>query len=458
MARHPLRYVKPLLAALLIPAMVAAPAGAQPASPPPQAPAGPTTQNQGSNDAPQVQRLLEETIAGKHPIQNVRIAVTMGQRVTVYGKGVGVLDGRKQFSLEREQVLAMLKQLHDAKFTAMPKTVGGRKLPVRAGAPMRVLATVELHFGIRESAGVGNVVRVVGEGPDAEAVTKLAKSLLEVATKAADEGGILAENLDDGLKKIKAGKLDPVAMRVTFASRSRGGNPGWIVRIEHGVTIAQRREGSRLGESRVLPLDQKQAAELAGTLLENGLSKLPSQVYGPGLSDLRVTVLNRSNGVQARDNFARIKSDTEPEQQKAFRKIADSLSRLAERVVKEGHKEKLVLSPAAATGKIVGKVVDAKGNPVAGAEVSVLSPSNKGRKVTERIVNPDGSVSIRTSPENTFRGKTNAAGQFELTLPPARDYVVNVYHEAGGAGAQSLIVEAGKTTDAGTFELQRGEM
>jgi hypothetical protein len=96
--------------------------------------------------------------------------------------------------------------------------------------------------------------------------------------------------------------------------------------------------------------------------------------------------------------------------------------------------EKDTTEPAA-TGTIIGKVVDADGKPAANCTVTVAQNATKMR--------------------DPYRATTDSEGKFKIEKVAVGDYNLNVRSEdTKGRAIKSLTVSEGKTADTGTLKLK----
>jgi hypothetical protein len=244
-------------------------------------------------------------------------------RAEVHGNGVGIWNEERQFMLSRGEVRALLTAVRDAGFASMRPSYGGKTDPVTSGAqPPRLTCRVGLSL---DGASL-EVVQLQG-GRQSSELRRLAERILgDCKVKAA--GGIGAVDLDDGLAKVEKGALAPEVLRVLVSRRPEGrpaadGARGWVLRVEGGTASLTGPEppGAEPVEAR---LDGAEAAALARLLREEGVSRLPVNLYADELTDLVVRVLGHEKTVQAR-RFAGLTRVTHGEAQARLERILEAL-------------------------------------------------------------------------------------------------------------------------------------
>jgi hypothetical protein len=94
----------------------------------------------------------------------------------------------------------------------------------------------------------------------------------------------------------------------------------------------------------------------------------------------------------------------------------------------------------AANATVIGKVVDSSGKPLGGVPVAVIPDNNDG-KLQVSLSGPPPT----TNPDGTFRLEAKAGVSAVIVLVPPRP-----------ASKKGLVLEAGKTIDAGTITVEAG--
>lgn len=99
-----------------------------------------------------------------------------------------------------------------------------------------------------------------------------------------------------------------------------------------------------------------------------------------------------------------------------------------------------------AGGSISGKVVDADGNPVAGAKVKVMAAAPAKPK-KEKLEGGDAPKPDKPKPTPVAEGETDANGTFTLNDIPAGDYMVGAMAKGKGAAKEKVTVTEGGTAE-----------
>jgi hypothetical protein len=264
--------------------------------------------------------------------------------VTFFGSGVGVWDGRRQFTVSAEALRGLLEAFRRQGFPAMPAQYGGRGDPAAdpstggEGTPGAARLAVELicRVGLRLDGAEKQVFQLAG-GRQSAALAALAGEILAVAEEAGRDGEGAA-SLAEALDKVAEGRLAPEILALQIVEEGEGPEEeaGWMLTLEAGRATAQRHgRQNGLGEPRRLALPAEEVAGLARLLAEEGLADLPGNLWAARYTDLAVEVLDHRRTLQARQ-FAGMTPATHGVAQERFERIAQALSRLARQVLAEG--------------------------------------------------------------------------------------------------------------------------
>lgn len=273
--------------------------------------------------------------------------------VELYGDGLGFWRGRTQIRLSPERLAELLAAVREAGFPDMPEAFGRspegpesppppdeppdastQEPPEAAGQPARMICHVLL-----EAAGEAKEVRQFDKGPVSEALKDLAHTVLGAGRVAAEEG-VTVESLEDGLRALADGRLDPRALHLQvhrrFEGREDSGLTGWILRL-HGRE-AELQPYTRLGE--LAPgerhgIDRERFESVVGALRDARPGSLPANLWAAHYTEVRVEILSFERSVLAR-RFAGMTAGTHGEAQERFTRLFDTLHELVQELQAEG--------------------------------------------------------------------------------------------------------------------------
>jgi hypothetical protein len=100
---------------------------------------------------------------------------------------------------------------------------------------------------------------------------------------------------------------------------------------------------------------------------------------------------------------------------------------------------------AADTGKVTGKVLDKDGKGVAGANVALRTPPEKGEGKKPAAAAPSEGKGERQKP--VAKTKSEADGSFTLADVPAGDYLLVANVKGQGMAREKVSVKAGETKE-----------
>lgn len=297
-----------------------------------------------------LERELLQRAEGKVPLDDVRIDANWrrGTEIVssrVYGTGTGIWREKTQFTLSRDQVLALLQEIRKARFGAMPRFFGSEeaegedesgKEREKEKEHSREKVYLRGSLTVRVGADVKRVAQYM-EGDQNEAFAALVERVLSASEKAAGKG-VGTSSLSDGLAAVALGKLAPETLQVFV--QHRAGRPGasdpaegWTLRID-GRRVFDR-SGGPAGTERVLVLPDPDFQRLVALLRENDVAALPRNLYSPGYVRLEVRLLDRNADLTARRYAGKTATSLGAKQQ-AFDRVYAALLALHERAQKEG--------------------------------------------------------------------------------------------------------------------------
>ncbi|HEY3204667.1 MAG TPA: hypothetical protein VGL03_13540 [Thermoanaerobaculia bacterium] len=279
---------------------------------------------------------LEQRLRGKADPKDVVIDVRWPYKedaftdCRVYGNGVGIWRRQAQFRLSKPEVLALLKTVKEARFGLLPNLFGEGE-----GIEKEVKGAFTVSF-----ESVEKRVVQLDEGHQSRDLERLAAGFLTSCETAAAKEAVRVSSFDDAFGKLAGGTLAPEALEILFHRKTlhagEGPSEDWSLRI-NGRRAKDRdvAAGQAPGSSRELALTDKEFGELLRVLREGDLANQRRNLYASQYTDLRVRVLNKARGIQAR-RFAGMTSQTNGERQQAFDRVAAELVALHRRVRAEG--------------------------------------------------------------------------------------------------------------------------
>lgn len=277
----------------------------------------------------QLCKRLDEARKGKPVLGEVRLEVVgVGSNgpksLVLFGSGVGIWNGARQFRIDTKVVRELLTSIDKAGFCAWPDKASriGREKEAEVDVDaLQMDRAISLTIGDASKA----VTHVVNS-PESAAFTTLVARLLD-ACEQDGQRGIAAESLLDGLTKLRNGALAPEVLEITLnCPQQTATDPeGWLLRVRGGAVEAERNtKAAGYADRRKIRLTDQQVRDLAKTLLDANFTGLPGNIVGTGYTDLRVGVLDRTQAIQVRA-FAGAPPTAKPEAQEAFSKLRRAL-------------------------------------------------------------------------------------------------------------------------------------
>ena len=238
-----------------------------------------------------------------------------GQRsFEVFPSGVGIWNHRSQITLPPKVRASLLEILRERRFAEMAPSYGGKRTPEVREAALRVSCRVALELHGVEKSSVQ-----LADGEQSAELAALADALLDRVEPLA-AGGVTADDLDDGLRKLAGGKLAAEAFRLRFV-RLPEDSDGEILSMRNGLESRKAYSpGRRIGEETVTELTSDRLAALVKTLLEADVASLPVNLWSAEHVELEVAVLGNRTTVIGRD-FSRLASDKGSDEGKRFARL-----------------------------------------------------------------------------------------------------------------------------------------
>jgi hypothetical protein len=280
---------------------------------------------------------LEQRAAGKASLDDVEIEASWqlekGNRsVHIWGSGVGIWEKSVQFRLSRDQVLALVRMLVEAKIGAMPQP-GARPPAPGPKAPLQLKGELLVAAG-----DIRTHRQQLTKGEQSEPLARLVARILEFSEKAA-ANGVRASSVQEGLEKLAAGTLAPQAFTAAVRRQAQAGDSegeSFLLRI-HGRKVTDRLmpKGQLPPPPRELLLSEADFRKLVLGLREDDPTSLPATTYAPTYTDVRVEVLDHEKNVLARA-YLDVTPETHGEKQKSFDRMYELFRALHQRVQSEG--------------------------------------------------------------------------------------------------------------------------
>ena len=251
----------------------------------------------------------------------------------IYGRGIGILNGEGQFTLEPKDVVAAIDLLLGAKFSDMPERFAYPDKDEDEEMPVKLYRVITVTVG-----GTSKTVIQDNKGPKSEPFAKLTVDLMSLCRKPA-ETLVTASNLADGLEKVAQGTLAPETLTVIvnapeLRSLESQEGQGWQLTVQHGqivltsVTIAH-----GINQVSKRTLGKYEAQKLAQEFLKADVADLPSNINTRGYTQLTVAVLNQKARTMAR-TFAGEPEQDAKEAAASFNRVREMLFAMYEKGVK----------------------------------------------------------------------------------------------------------------------------
>lgn len=294
----------------------------------------------------ELRRALAESIRQPGSWSNLHLGVECeregGMRsLEVFGSGVAVWAGRRQFELPPAEVAHLLSLLEDADFLGMEEIFGGKRGPHGEVLDEEEESVTMVTCRVRlDLDGMTKQSVQLYKGEQSEEFKALADAVLDYCEDQG-EAGVAAADLRDGLEKVATGELAPEALTVLVHRRpdrkgAEAGAEGFLLRLL-GRTVTTRAFDPKAGygDPLEIELDPAEFEELARSLAEGDPANLPGNLWAEHYTDLSIRVLDQAKSVQARQ-FARLTPSTHGQRQVDFDSIYAMLAELNRRTLAAG--------------------------------------------------------------------------------------------------------------------------
>ena len=293
--------------------------------------------------------MLGKSIRGKAPLDDVKVDVLWStgalgmDSVRIYGDGVVICNDSLQFSVKRDEVLTVLKELRRVRFGSMPPFYGesaeenlykGPQGNEEENEGPRLRGRIEVRAGT-----ITKAVQQLWNGARSAELEALAKEILGICRHPAPEGTRVA-SVAEGLEKLDSRALASQALQVTLRRRSEGTDAApdasWILKLDgRRVTDRLLPAGHRPRPPKLLVLSEADFQAVVRLLAEARITEIPTYVYETQYTELVVTVLNRMRMIRGR-KFGNLTAETLGEKQRTFDRVYGALHALHERVQQKG--------------------------------------------------------------------------------------------------------------------------
>jgi hypothetical protein len=277
---------------------------------------------------------LKEARKGGEARSSLRIEVegqlgTDISQVILYGHGIGIWNGERQFTATSKMIDSAIDLLLEAKYFNMPDRFAFEEKESKE-KPVLLVRIVTVSVG-----GHSKTVVRGNKGPNSQAFKTLTTELVALCKTPAEEG-TTADNLEDGLRKVADGTLAPETFRISvnapqLRSLESQTGQGWLLTVQHGTLSVRSNilgEGIRDVGKRSLTAREVQA--LAKKLLDAGVAEWPQNINTTGHTQFTVAVLNHREQTMARQ-FARTPDEADKAVEKAFAAVRGNLYALYEK-------------------------------------------------------------------------------------------------------------------------------
>lgn len=238
-----------------------------------------------------------------------------GQRsLELFPSGVAVWNHRTQITLPPAVRASLLEILREKKFADLAPSYGGKGTPGLEGAALRITCRVALEIDGLEKTSVQQA-----DGEQSAGLAALADALLDRVEPLA-AGGVTADDLEDGLRKLAGGELAAEVLRLRFVRLPEKGD-GEILSMRDGLELRKAYEpGRHIGDESVSEITSDRLAAVVKALLAADVASMPVNLWSAEHVELEVSVLGYRTTVIGRD-FSRLASDKESDAGKRFARL-----------------------------------------------------------------------------------------------------------------------------------------
>jgi hypothetical protein len=252
------------------------------------------------------------------------------RRLELWGDGVGIEQGRRQFRLGKDETLSVLKAFLLAEIDDLETLTGGGEDDL---AP-RIRFRARIAFTAKEPIEK-TVIRTITQ-PREERLERLVSEIRAICA-APMRSGVEAASLPDALTKLAKGILAPQALTLRFDQRDEkvdasGARHGWTLHLR-GLAVELTRHGGA-GEDpprRRLRLSSSDFTALVKQLRKAKIETYPGVLFSERYEQLSVDALSHVKDFQAR-SFVGVTRASHPSAQKSYERLRPHIEALEKRI------------------------------------------------------------------------------------------------------------------------------
>ncbi len=280
--------------------------------------------NRRENREPTLTDAINAAIVGRRPLDDFTITARWDGHgsVTLWGEGLGLVDQKTHFVIEREPLIALMKSLRKANFVTLPEELGDKPPP---GLARQTVGAVALLVG-NQKHQKHMVVQFSGDVN--KELEKLAKETIATANEAVKKTKLPA-SLAEALEALATGELPPRAFRMMLSTTPTDMREGQMFNLQgRQLSFRTRTKLGWAGVETKRLLTAAQWIELIELLREQKVATWPATIQAESYTTLNVGVLNHAVSVQARQQNAGKESPDETVRHQ-LKKVVDHLATLA---------------------------------------------------------------------------------------------------------------------------------
>lgn len=228
--------------------------------------------------------------------------------IAFHGPGkpaTGVLNGKMAFQLDASRTEAMAKEFAAAGVAGMPERIGG--IPGRSGAlkpgdpPPLVGWVTALDADGKRIANANQL----GGGTQSAALADFAKAVIGRCEASATDG-IRPTDIADAAKRVHAGEVSPLALRIDAISSPEpgSGGKGYHFRLQDGVATTCLLKNDRFESTVHWVVPAKDLEFLTKLLADPNFARAKSAVWHHTPTELTISLLGHERKFATQDRDA----------------------------------------------------------------------------------------------------------------------------------------------------------